>query len=369
MQFNINREKIFHILKQVSGVVDKKKINPICSCVLLSVSDNLIKASATDQSLELQLTEELDSIIESGNLAVPFRQLFDICKVLPNNSEINFKLVDLDFVITSNASKFVLKSFAAEEFPDVQQLIRQDILASLQIERADFFHLLDKTVFAMAEQDVRFYFNGILFEVIDHTFVTVAADGHRLAKNSLKVSQDVAPFRVIIPRKTIFEVMRLIPKECKEIGISISKNHVQFTCGNLLLTSGLVDGKFPNYNSVIPTKGSAIVLANREKLKEALQRASALFVEKFKGVRLRISENNLKILGINSEQDKVEEDLSIEYIGENLEVGFNIGYLIDFLTAVQSEKIKLTFTNSSQSVLIQDIDNPGIAYVLMPVRM
>lgn len=288
---------------------------------------------------------------------------------MPSNSDVSFKLVDLDFIITSNASTFVLKSFAANEFPDVQQLIRQDVLASLQLERVDFFHLLDKTVFAMAEQDVRFYFNGVLFEVVDHSFVTVAADGHRLAKNSLKLGYDAAPFRVIIPRKTIFEVMRLIPKECKEVGILISKNHVQFNCGNLLLTSGLVDGKFPNYNSVIPTNGKSVVLANREKLKEALQRASALFSEKFKGVRLRLSENNLKILGINSEQDKVEEDLSVEYNGENLEVGFNIGYLIDFLTAVQSERIKFTFTSSSQSVLIQDVNNPGIAYVLMPVRM
>jgi len=369
MQFNINREKIFHILKQVSGVVDKKKISPICSCVLLSVGDNLIKASATDQFMELQLTENIDNIIAPGSVAIPFRQLFDICKVLPNNSEINFKLDGLDFIITSNASKFVLKSFASSEFPDVQQLIRQDIISSLTIERADFFYLLDKTVFAMAEQDVRFYFNGVLFEVVDNLFVSVAADGHRLAKNSLQLDKDVAGFRVIIPRKTVFEVMRLIPKECREIGIAISKNHVQFSSGNLLLTSGLVDGKFPNYNSVIPTSGKAVVFANREKLKEALQRASALFVEKFKGVRLKISENNLKILGINADQDKVEEDLGIEYHGEDLDVGFNIGYLIDFLIAVQSEKIKFTFTNSNQSVLIQDVNDPGLAYVLMPVRM
>ena len=369
MQFNINREKIFHILKQVSGVVDKKKINPICSCVLLSVSDNLISASATDQSMELQLTEQIDNVVTPGSVAIPFRQLFDICKVLPNNSDLNFKLLGLDFVITSNASKFVLKSFAASEFPDVQQLIKQDVVASLLLERVDFFHLLDKTVFAMAEQDVRFYFNGLLFEVVDKTFVTVAADGHRLAKNSLKLEQDVNPCRVIIPRKTIFEVMRLIPKECGEIGISISKRHVQFSCGNLLLTSGLVEGKFPNYNSVIPNRGTSVVLASREKLKEALQRASALFYEKFKGVKLRIADNNLKILGINSDQDKVEEDLDVEYVGETLEVGFNIAYLMDFLTAVQSDKIKLTFTSSSHSVLIQDVNNPNVSYVLMPVRM
>jgi DNA polymerase-3 subunit beta len=369
MQFNINREKIFHILKQVSGVVDKKKNNPICSCVLLAISQDHLSASATDQSMELKLTETIDGMITAGSIAVPFRQLFDICKVLPSGANVEFTLENLDFIITSHASKFILKSFAASAFPDVHQLIQQDVVASLELERSAFFNLLDKTVFAMAEQDVRFYFNGTLFEVVDHNFVTVAADGHRLVKNSLRLDSHVPPFRVIIPRKTIFEVMRLIPKESQYVKIVVSKSHVQFCSGNLLLTSGLVDGKFPNYNSVIPVNGTSVVLVNREKLKEALQRASALFAEKFKGVKLKMSNNMLKILGINSEQDKVEEDLEVEYIGPMLEVGFNIGYLMDFLTSVNSEKIKLTFTNANQSALIQDMDNPALAYVLMPVQM
>ncbi len=371
MKFVITKEKILSLLKNISGVIDRKKQSILLSCVKLEVKDNNIYITGTDQSLELKLIDSSVQVHKNGNVVVPFRQLFEICKTLPSSHDITFDVIDNKLKISTAHTQVTLQSILLEQFPEIQNIKQEDIISEINISCKNLHALLDKTSFAMAEQDVRYYFNGMLFEVKNKHLVTVAADGHRLAKDELALDPNhvYTNVKAIIPRKTIFEIIRIIPKDNQMVNIAISKNHIQLSLSNVLFISSLIDGKFPDYFSVIPEQTSNYFIVHKEPLKEALVRASALFTERFRGVVLNVKNGWLTVIATNSEHDKTEEQLEIEYVGDDMEVAFNISYILDFLSVVESDRVKFTINSNNSSNLLQDLFSNKFCYVLMPVRM
>lgn len=371
MQFTISREISLKLLRMVSGAVERRQQqNPILSNVLLSIKGNMLSIIATDQEVGLVAEHLLESVQQPGAITVPFRKLNDICKALPEGSEIKLTVQEHRCVIQSGRSRFVLATLPAEKFPDIHKVSSDNSVCSFTVHKKQFSWLVARTAFAMAEQDVRYFLNGMLLEVKQDKLFSVAADGHRLAMNYITLNTLGLPnMRVIVPRKGILEIMRLVDESDSDLQLTIVANHIQACSGGVTVTSKLLDGKFPDYERVIPRDGTKIVVGGREMLKEAFHRASALFSEKFRGVRLRMSAKRLLVLASNTEHDQVEEDLEVEYDGQDLEVGFNVRYLIDFLAVVQSELVRFTFSDANKSVLIEEVGSGANgAYVLMPIR-
>jgi DNA polymerase-3 subunit beta len=371
MQFSILRETLLKLLRLVSGAVDRRQLqNPILSNVLLNATDGWLSITATDQDVELIAREQTPGIVLPGKITTSFRKLNDICKALPDGAELRIEKQDDRMLIKAGRSRFVLATLPAENFPDVQQLSKDKAICVFSVSKKQFAWLVSRTAFAMAEQDVRYFLNGMLLEVKQDKLISVAADGHRLAMNYIALQDHNGAFaRVIVPRKGVQEIMRIIDDIDGDLLFTVSSSHIQIQSAGVTVTSKLLDGKFPDYERVIPRDGNKVVIGEREKLKEAFHRASALFSEKFRGVRLHMSPERMRVLASNVEQDQVEEDLEVEYQGQELEVGFNIRYLLDFLSVVQSELVRFTFSDANKSTLIEEVGE-GVkgAYVLMPIR-
>lgn len=371
MQLSILRETLLKLLRTVSGAVEKRQQqNPILSNILLRATNDTLCITATDQEVELIAAEPLSSIVTTGEITVPFRKFYDICKALPDNSELMLEMQEDRVIIKSGRSRFVLATLAAENFPDVQRITQEKSVCTFSIQKAQLAWLVARTSFAMAEQDVRYFLNGMLLEVKNNKLYSVAADGHRLAMNFVPLTElNTVNVRVIVPRKGILEIMRIVDEANTDLQITISDSHIQVHTGGITVTSKLLDGKFPDYERVIPRDGNKIVVGNRERLREAFNRASALFSERFRGVRLKMSPERLMVLASNPEQDEVEEDLEVDYQGQELEVGFNVRYLLDFLGVIQSDQVRFTFSDANKSTLIEEVgDGANGAYVLMPIR-
>lgn len=370
MKFVILRETLLKLLRIVSGVVERRQQHaPVLANVLFKINENSLSIVGTDQEVEIISTAVLSDIKETGTTTVPFRKLNDICKALPENTDLLFETQDDKIIIKCSRSKFALTTLPAEQFPDVQTINKDGAICSFVVSQKQFRWLVTKTAFAMADQDVRYFLNGMLLEVKDDKLFSVAADGHRLAMNFIDLSQNISPVRIIVPRKGILEIMRMLDEGEDDLQLTMVANHLQVKCGEVTVTTKLLDGKFPDYERVIPRNGEKIVIGNRERLKEAFHRAAALFNEKFRSVRLRVSPSSLMVLASNTEQDQVEELLEVDYGGEDIEVGFNIRYLLDFLSVAQSEFVKFTMSDANKSTLIEEVGNSSKgAYVLMPVR-
>lgn len=371
MQFAILRETLLKLLRLVSGAVEKRQQqNPILANVLLTMEQDTLFITATDQEVELIASEKLANVKKPGATTVAFRKLYDICKALPEHAELLLEQQEDRVIIKAGRSRFVLATLPPENFPDVKSITKDQTESSFIIDKQSFAKLISRTAFAMAEQDVRYFLNGMLLEVKSNKLYAVAADGHRLAMNYLLLAtNNIIPMRVIIPRKGILEIMRIVDEANGDLNISVTTAHIQIQTNGVVITSKLLDGKFPDYERVIPRDGNKVVIGSREKLKEAFHRASALFSERFRGVRLKMSPQRLMILASNPEQDEVEEDLEVEYHGNELEVGFNVRYLIDFLAVVQSDLVRFTFSDANKSTLIEEVgEEASGAYVLMPIR-
>lgn len=377
MKFSILREEFLKALRKVSGVVDAKSAQhlPILSNILLNVSKDKVVLTTTDEGLLLVCSTDKANVTKEGATTVSFRKLSDICKTLPNNCEINLSLVKDEKVksekvlLTAGRSKFLLATLPPEQFPVVEP--KKGVL-SVKVSKEKLRTVIDKTAISMAEQDVRYFLNGMLLEVRDSKIFVVAADGHRLSMNffPIEISKDKS-IRVIVPRKGVQEMLRVLDGDSPEVEISFSLNHITVTSDNLTLTTKLLDGKFPDYQRVIPKGGDKVVYGSREQLKEVFLRASSLFSEKQRGIRLSLTQGSLKILANNAENDEVEEDLDVDYCGPDLDICFNVRYLIDYLSVFKSEIIQLTLINSSSSVLLEakdDAEKNGV-YVLMPMRI
>lgn len=367
MHFIIQREALLKPLQLVAGVVERRQTLPVLSNVLLKAQGQQLSLTGTDLEVELVGRVVLEHEAISGEITVPARKLLDICKSLPSESLIDFRSEDGRIVVKAGRSKFTLTTLPAHDFPAVQAGGDEK---SISVPQGKLRRLIERTSFAMAQQDVRYYLNGMLLEVGSSQLRVVATDGHRLATCVLQTEVDMdGSQQVIVPRKGILELARLLTAPDKNVTIILGQHHIRAMTEDFTFTSKLVDGKFPDYQRVLPRNGDKIIQADRQMLRESLGRTAILSNEKYRGIRLQLTENLLKTQANNPEQEEAEEEVQIDYNGTPLEVGFNVSYLLDVLAVMGSEKVRITLADANSSALLQEADNADATYVVMPMRL
>ncbi|HCH24547.1 MAG TPA: DNA polymerase III subunit beta [Oceanospirillaceae bacterium] len=367
MKFTISREALLKPLVLVAGVVERRQTLPILANILLVVEDNQLSLTGTDLEVELVGRALLSEASVAGSITVPARKLLDICKSLPDHAMIEISQQDDHVFVRSARSKFKLSTLPANDFPNVE-----DSPESFEFElpQTSLRSLIDKTGFAMAQQDVRYYLNGMLFEIKASQLRTVATDGHRLATSVTPIAlPEQAGQQLIVPRKGVLELARLMTDEEATVKLVIGASHVRAFTQDFIFTSKLVDGKFPDYDRVLPKNGDKIVLIDRVAMRGVLSRAAILSNEKYRGVRVTLSDTNLQVVANNPEQEEAEENLMVDYQGVQIEIGFNVGYVLDVLSVLGSEEVKMTLSDANSSALLSDGDEGDAQYVIMPMRL
>lgn len=366
MKFSTTREVILVALQSVSGVVERKQTMPVLANVLLVVKDSSVQVTATDLEVELSASASIQGL-EDGEITVPGRKLMDIVKALPERAEIVIATEAERVIVRSGKSRFTLTSLPATDFPSNENF---EVKQKVAISQSDLKALLDKTHFSMAQQDVRYYLNGLLFELSQNMLRLVATDGHRLALSEAIVQGTVKDdsLQVILPRKGVLELQRILGLD-GEVELSIGSNHMRVSVSGVRFTSKLIDGRFPDYNRVIPVDPVRIVESSPGIVKAALQRAAILANEKFRGIRLTLKQNVLNLQAHNPDQEEAEEEIEVKYQGEAMEIGFNINYLMEALSAIQGEQVELGFTDGNSSCLIKAPGTVNTRYVVMPMRL
>jgi DNA polymerase-3 subunit beta len=332
--------------------------------VLLSADQGKLSVTATDLEVELVATATIKSGVD-GRLTVAGRKLLDICRSLPDEVTLTFTQDGDKLTVKAGRSRFVLATLPATDFPVIDELAQQQ---GLTIAQADLRRLLDKTHFSMAQQDVRYYLNGMLLETDGKMLRTVATDGHRLALCEMDLPAKGAGQQVIVPRKGVLELQRLLGSE-GDVQITIGSNHIRAQIGDVRFTSKLIDGRFPEYGRVIPSAPAKAVVADRETLRAALQRTAILANEKYRGIRLALKKNSMTLQAHNPEQEEAEEQVEVSYKGDELEVGFNVGYLLDALAAVDGNEVEIGVTDGNSSCLVRAPGATSARYVVMPMRL
>lgn len=366
MKINLQREALLRPLQSVIGVVERRQTLPVLGNILIVADDNGMTLTATDLEVEL-VAQTAPEIIEPGQITVPARKLMDIVRNLPEGAEVAISVDGDQAVIRAERSRFTLATLPATEFPTVEDIGET---RPLILPQRDFRELIEKTHFAMALQDVRYYLNGLLLELEPGKLRAVATDGHRLALG--EVEGDVAAEQlqqVIVPRKGVQELLRLLDDADDQVRVELGGNHIRVSLAGLRFTSKLIDGRFPDYQRVIPTVEDRVMEAERELLRQALVRASILSNEKYRGVRFNLGENELRIQSNNPEHEQADEELTVTYAAEAMEIGFNASYLLDALHAVDGERVRMGLVDSSSSTIIEDVNDSRYRYVVMPMRL
>ncbi|MGP0170363.1 DNA polymerase III subunit beta [Pseudomonas sp. NCHU5208] len=367
MHFTIQREALLKPLQLVAGVVERRQTLPVLSNVLLVVEGQQLSLTGTDLEVELVGRVMLEDAAEPGEITVPARKLMDICKSLPSDAVIDIRVDDQKLLVKAGRSRFTLSTLPANDFPTVEEGPGS---LTFNLPQAKLRRLIERTSFAMAQQDVRYYLNGMLLEVQSGMLRAVATDGHRLAMCSMEAAiQQDGKHQVIVPRKGILELARLLTEQDAEVAIVLGQHHIRANTGEFTFTSKLVDGKFPDYERVLPRGGDKLVLADRQGLREAFSRTAILSNEKYRGIRLMLAAGLLKIQANNPEQEEAEEEIVVDYNGGGLEIGFNVSYLLDVLGVMGTEQVRLILSDSNSSALLQEADNDDSAYVVMPMRL
>ncbi len=366
MQFTARREDVLRPLQLVSGVVERRQTLPILSNVLIQATEGAVTLTATD--LEVQLRGRFPATVsEPGSATLPARKFLDICRTLPDGADLQIQISGDRAALRSGRSRFTLATLPPDEFPEVA--VGPDAVGFAMPQR-ELRELVTRTHFAMALQDVRYYLNGLLLELEAGLVRAVATDGHRLALGELPAPVEVPQrVQVIVPRKGIQELLRMLEDQEGPVEIAVGGNHIQLRLADVQLTSKLVDGRFPEYQRVIPRGGDKRVTADREGLRQALTRTSILSNEKYRGVRMLLSKGTMKLQAHNPDQEEAEEELEVAYTGSELEIGFNVTYLLDALAAIPTASVDLVLTDGNSSALIQADDKAGYRYVVMPMRL
>lgn len=368
MKLLIGREQLLQPLQQVVGAVERKTTLPILSHVLIQVEDQRLQLTATDLEIELVASIELEQPVdEPFRSTLPARTLFDICKALPPESVIDLQWDGQKVLLKSKRSRFTLATLAPDDFPALEDF-NTDL--HIQMPQKTFRHLLEGTAFAMAQQDVRYYLNGLLLQAAQQQLTVVATDGHRLAvaDHNIPIETDTT-LQLLLPRKAVSELLRVMSDDDADIAMDFGKNHVRFELPGLRFSSNLIDGKYPDYQRVMPLDCQQVLSANRELLKASLSRIAILSNEKFKGIRLRLSKNLLTIESQTPEKEEGEESLEVDYSGDEFEIGFNVAYMIDVLNVLDTEEIRIHFKDANSSCLITAMDQEDQRYVIMPMRL
>ena len=366
MNFTINRDTFLPALNNLNGVVETRPTLAILANVLVNVSSGQLRLTTTDMEVELSETISGD-FGESGEITVPARKLLDICRTLSEGAEVTLAVEDERVNVSSGRSRFSLLSLPAQEFPLVDPG-EADISFTLPQKR--FKSLLDRTAFAMARQDVRYYLNGVLLEAQNDRLRAVATDGHRLALCDVDVAIPTEETRqLIIPRKGVQELVRLAGETEADMEVVMSRNHVRIVLEDLVFTSKLIDGKYPDYSRVIPEISANPVMAQRETLKKSLSRASILSSDKYRGVKISLEPDKLRSLVHNPEQEQAEDEIDVEYSGESLEVGFNVSYLLDAVSIIETDKVRLSVSSPKSGCLVLPEEGGECKYIVMPLLL
>ncbi|NMP17840.1 DNA polymerase III subunit beta [Thalassotalea sp. Y01] len=367
MKFSLARDVLLKPLLLVSGAVERKSTLPILGNILLEVSGQSLTMVATDLELEMVSSTEIDNQGSDGKITVPARKLLDICKSMPDSAQIEFSLNGETINMVSGRSRYSLATLPATDFPNIESW-QGDVEFSLH--KSQLLRLIESTHFSMANQDVRYYLNGMSIETENNEIRSVATDGHRLAICKIVNDNLSLPARqVIVPRKGILEIIRLLDPVDEDVQIFLGSNHIRIIDTDFSFTSKLVDGRFPDYRRVLPRNGDKVLITPKDDLRQVLSRASILSNEKFKGVRLNFSANELKITANNPEQESAEEYLEIDFPYEALEVGFNVSYILDVLSAIKDDNVKFTLSDANSSVVVEGDQTAEALYVIMPMRL
>lgn len=364
MKFSADRSAILAPLQAVIGVVERRQTMPILANVLVSGRNDQLSITATDLEVELVAKAKVN-LQQAGEITLPGRKLVDIIKALPEGSSVTVSIEGEKATIRSGKSRFTLATLPAADFPAVEDIKAQQ---TVSIPQASLKRSIEKTHFSMAQQDVRYYLNGMLIELASKVLRTVATDGHRLAYCETPLeSESITHQQVIVPRKGVLELLRLLGDG--DLELAIGSNHVRANIGDIRFTSKLIDGRFPEYSRVIPALPPKQVKANRELLRSALQRAAILSNEKYRGIRLSVRTNTLVLQSHNPEQEEAEEEVEVVYSGDEVEIGFNVNYLLDALAAVEGSEVEVGLTDANQSCLLSSASAPSTKYVVMPMRL
>ncbi|MCK9237272.1 MAG: DNA polymerase III subunit beta [Thiopseudomonas sp.] len=367
MHFTIQREALLKPLQLVAGVVERKHTMPVLSNVLLVLQDQQLSMTGTDTEVELIGRVTLEEPAQDGEVTVPARKLMDICKNLPPESTLSIRLDEQRLLITSGRSRFTLTTLPASDFPIFQEITGS---FAFRINQGNLRFLIERTSFAMAQQDVRYFLNGLMLEATTNKLRAVATDGHRLALSDVEAEiSETSAHQVIVPRKGVLELARLMDDESAFADITLSQTFIRASTEDFIFTSKLIDGKFPDYERVLPRGGDKIITVDRVSLRDSLNRASILTNEKYRGIRLQFENELLKLQANNPEQESAEEEVVIDYNGPSLEMGFNVNYLQDILNVMSTSQAKLTLSDENSSLLMSEAGNESSAYVVMPMRL
>ena len=366
MKISANRDDLLKPLQQVVGVVERRQTLPILANVLIMVKDNALSLTATDLEVELRTQAHVECKGEH-EFTLPARKLMDICKALPDGAALTLEIEGDKAVLRSGRGRYTLGMLPAQDYPSIEPTKASE---SFSLSVGVMKRLIDKTQFAMAQQDVRYYLNGLLLEIQPGRVRAVATDGHRLALCDAAFDEAMgANQQVILPRKAVVELGRLLSDSDEEAQFEISNSHLRVHLGDSSFTTKLIDGKFPDYERVMPNGETSLLLSDKDQLKQALARTAILSNEKYRGIRFRLSTGLLHLQAHNPEQDEAEEEVEVDYQGEEMTIGFNVGYLLDVLGALDGDQVQMAVIDSNSSSLITPKDSTECRYVVMPMRL
>ena len=370
-----HRDNLLKPLSQCAGIVERKHTLPVLANVLIKKTENSLSFVTTD--IEVQIATKIDHQQGGQDLetTVNARKFLDIIRALPDTEDISLEQIENKLIIKSGKSKYTLQTLEAAEFPIMSAGHDWDL--SVSLSQGKLKNLLTKVHFSMAQQDIRYYLNGLLLAFEGKLIKSIATDGHRLAYYHIDSEKDIEKDTeinfpktdLIIPRKTILELVRLLADSDEKIKLSANKNLIQFELGNTVFVSKLIEGKFPDYNRVIPINHPKSIKINRSEFHSALQRAAILTSDKFKGIRLNFDKNLLKAQSTNTEQEEACEEIIIDYTYETLDIGFNVGYILDVLTNIKQDEITMSLSDGNASTLITTSLDENFKYVVMPMRI
>ncbi|OGT58838.1 MAG: DNA polymerase III subunit beta [Gammaproteobacteria bacterium RIFCSPHIGHO2_12_FULL_42_10] len=367
MDIIVQREALLKPLQAVSGVVEKKQTLPILSNVLLTIKNDRLLLTGTDLEIELIGFVPIQKMNAEGTTTVSARKLFDICRTLPDASDLRLTIEKNNLVVSAGGSSFRLNTLPAQDFPSLEQ---GEYPVKFSIQQSQLKGLLTKTYFAMGQQDVRHYLNGSFLDIGQRSIKCVAADGHRLALTTIQDDRiGDAEAKLILPRKSVLELIRLLNSDGDhDAAISAGESRFQIVTDDYIFTTKLINAQYPDYRRLIPA-GTTVAVAERDAIKQALTRASILSHEKFRGVRFQLEQDKLTISANNSDQEHAEEDLPLTYNGSKMEIGFNVAYLLDVVSSITSSSIYCAFTDPNNGVLIKPAEDDESLYVVMPMRL
>ncbi len=366
MRFSLQREVFLKPLTQVVNVVERRQTLPVLANLLAQVQDGQLSLTGTDLEVEMVARTQVDDA-QDGETTIPARKLFEIVRALPDGSKVTVSQSGDKITVQAGRSRFSLASLSANDFPAIDDV---ETTERIRVPEAALKELIERTSFAMAQQDVRYYLNGLLFDLGESRLRCVATDGHRLALCEAPLDADIATKRqIILPRKGVTELQRLLEGGDRELELELDRSHLRVKRDDVTFTSKLIDGRFPDYEAVIPIGADREVTVNREVGGAALQRAAILSNEKYRGVRVEVSPGQLRISAHNPEQEEAQEEIEAQTTVDDLAVGFNVNYLQDALGALRDEEVVLQLRDANSSALGREAGSEKCRHVVMPLRL